>query len=259
MIHTQPLTVPNTLPSQKSPPKALPLDYPRSLQRLIRTLRMLSPLTPRQLKGVMQDIQINGQDLMRWADFDHSPRDSYGRKLVFQGGQFEIMVMSWLPGDFSAIHDHGHAQWGAVQCFGEAEHYIYTLEGRTLKQPVAAHYKCGDIHTIDGDVIHQMGNRGSSPFLSLHVYGCEHTDSSITGSARVFDLLENSTQFTNGGVFFCLPESSITRREYGLNGDSETVNMQSVLMRDRIRKILAVEPDVTLERKIALLEAQMQT
>jgi len=234
------------------------LSFPSSIQRLIRTLTTISPLTPKQLKAVMEDIQINAYDLIAWADFDHSPYDSYGRKMVFHGGHFEVMVMSWLPGDFSTIHDHGHAQWGAVQCFGEAEHYIYTLENNTLKDPVAAHYKYGDIHTVDHDIIHQMGNGGTKPFLSLHVYGCAQIEDDITKNARVFDLLEESTQFTSGGVFFCLPEHKIIKRQYGLTGDIETVSMQYILMRNRIQKILEVETELQLEKKLALLEKRMK-
>ncbi|MBK8652429.1 MAG: hypothetical protein IPN20_00430 [Haliscomenobacter sp.] len=48
-----------------------------------------------------------------WADFDHPDADSYGRKMAYKGPNFEIMVMSWKPGDFSSIHDHGHTQWGS--------------------------------------------------------------------------------------------------------------------------------------------------
>lgn len=232
-------------------------SYPESLQCLIRTLSTISPLTPEQLESVIKDINVSAYDLIPWADFDHSPYDSYGRKMVYHGGHFEVMVMSWVPGDFSAIHDHGHAQWGAVQCFGEAEHYVYTLENNRLKNPVAAHYAYGDIHTVDHDTVHQMGNGGSQPFLSLHVYGCAQAAESITENARVFDLLEESVQCTNGGVFFCLPEHKIVKRNYGLTGDIETTSMQYILMRDRIKRILSHTEDVQLEKKLALLEARM--
>ena len=250
-------------------PTQLTTHYPLSIQRLIRTLSTLSSLTPDQLKLVIEESAISEYDLFPWADFNHSPHDSYGRNMVYHGGHFEIMVMSWLPGDFSAIHDHGQTQWGAVQCFGEAEHYVYTLEQTAtqaiLKNQTPAHYQCGDIRTVNHDTIHQMGNRGDRPLLSLHVYGCAQTENSpaepaITGDARIFDLLENSIQFTDGGVFFYLPENKIKRRQYGISGDIATRTLQYELMRDRLKTILSADPlsKPYIQQKLAQIERRIQ-
>ena len=65
----------------------------------------------------LTELDINASDLTPWFDFSHPVRDSYGRQPVRIGANYELMVMSWLPGDYSAIHDHGAAEWGAVrQC-----------------------------------------------------------------------------------------------------------------------------------------------
>ena len=112
------------------------------------------------------------------------------------------MVMTWLPGDFSAIHDHGLAQWGAVQCFGQAEHYTYELDRLHLCHEEALPYESGQVRLVMPSLIHQMGNAGTERFLSLHVYGCRDVRPAITASARVFELDEGCIQFTNGGVFF---------------------------------------------------------
>ena len=85
-----------------------------------------------QLLELVASAEVHADELEPWADYNHSPLDSYGRQLVWHGGHFEVMVMTWLPGDFSAIHDHVYAQWGAVQCFGHAEHHTYTLKGQHL-------------------------------------------------------------------------------------------------------------------------------
>lgn len=238
-------------------------EYPESIQRLIGSLRAVSLTTPEQIGALIAAANVSAYDLIPWADFSHSLLDSYGRKMVYYGGHFEIMAMSWVPGDFSAIHDHGHTQWGAVQCFGEADHFTYTFErgefGQgVLKRPMPAHYQRGDIRVVDHDTVHQMGNGGTKPFLSLHVYGCAQPEASITANARVFDLLEESVQFTDGGVFFCLPEHKIERREYGLQGDADTVAMQHVLMRNRIQRMLEVSSDYLLEKKLAMLERRLR-
>ncbi|NEP56551.1 MAG: cysteine dioxygenase [Symploca sp. SIO2G7] len=232
--------------------------YPVSLQRLISRLKQTTNFTPAQVKNFVLKASIAEQDLMPWADFQHPVTDSYGRKLVFDGGHFEIMVMSWLPGDFSAIHDHGATQWGAVQCFGAAKHYIYSFTKGMLKPLKPAHYNPGMVHAVDHNLIHQMGNSGDKPFLSLHVYGCQEFEETITGNARIFDLLEHSIQYTDGGVFFCLPETKINHRSQGVEADRETTLKQHYLMSDRIHRILKIQKNADLEQKLALLQEKIQ-
>ena len=235
-------------------------SYPKSLQGLIRDLEQSADfLTPARAKDILLRTNISPQDLLPWADFNHPVTDSYGRKLLFQGKNFEIMVMSWLPGDFSAIHDHGSAQWGAVQCFGTADHYVYSFTEGILTTAKSSPYHFGMVHAVDRSLIHQMGNPGNKPFLSLHVYGCQEISDSITANARVFDLLEGSIQFTDGGVFFCLPESQINRCIKGLQADRETLRRHHNLMCDRIKLILKTEYDPNLEKKLIALESVLST
>lgn len=69
--------------------------------------------------------------------------------------------MSWVPGDFSAIHDHGAAQWGAVKSFGEAEHAVFIQQNGTLR--TCSRQSCsrqsfpeGSVFPVSHDFIHQM-------------------------------------------------------------------------------------------------------
>ena len=231
--------------------------FPLSIQHLIEFLQQSPKITPKHVKYCIEQSHVSPEDLMPWAAFNHPLTDSYGRKLVFHGGYFEIMVMSWLPGDYSAIHDHGGAEWGAVQCFGRADHYIYAIDQGILKTLQAAPYTPGLIHTVNHDLIHQMGNPGQTPFLSLHVYGCAHSQTSITGNARIFDLLEETIQYTDGGVFFGLPEHLINHRELGLTGDRETTQRHHRQMRDRLQRILSVHDSPVLQAKLERLNAHV--
>ncbi|NET59407.1 MAG: cysteine dioxygenase [Symploca sp. SIO2E6] len=236
-----------------------PIDvYPVSLQKLISRLQQTTNFTPAQVKDFVLEADISEQDLMFWADFQHPITDSYGRKLVFDGGHFEIMVMSWLPGDFSAIHDHGATQWGAVQCFGAAAHYIYGFTKGVLRTLKPAHYTPGMVCTVDHNLIHQMGNPGNTPFLSLHVYGCQEFQETITGNARIFDLLESRIQYTDGGVFFCLPETKINHHSSGLKADRETTLRQHYLMSDRIERILRIQQNADLEKRLTRLQEKIE-
>ncbi|MCB0638640.1 MAG: hypothetical protein KDC54_18545, partial [Lewinella sp.] len=100
-------------------------QLPVSLQQIARQLAAQHPARAAAVRKIVLEAQVQPADLAPWADFDHPVSDSYGRKLVYKADNFEIMVMSWRPGDFSTIHDHGHTQWGAVQIFGPAEHATF--------------------------------------------------------------------------------------------------------------------------------------
>jgi predicted metal-dependent enzyme (double-stranded beta helix superfamily) len=188
-----------------------------------------------QLLELVTAADVQGADLEPWADYYHPSEDSYGRQIVLHGGHYEIMVMTWLPGDISAIHDHGGAEWGLVKCFGHALHDCFRLTGMVLEEAGSRPYHYGDMAFIDASLIHQMGNLCSGPFLSLHVYGCRRTRPLITGQARVFDLDLGEIQFTDGGVFHALPDSRISRRKHGLRAAPDLVARQRALKLARLQ------------------------
>lgn len=217
-------------------------NLPDSLQNLIFLLSQTKNLTSEQVYQSVQQAQIVQKELMPWSTFDHSATHSYGRQLVYDGGYFEIMVMSWVPGDVSAIHDHGATQWGAVQCFGQGSHWSYQLDEQVLTTQEYKEFSPGQIVKVNHDLIHQMGNYSQDSFLTLHVYGVSNESPSITGNARIFDLFEQSIQYTDGGVFFCLPEEDISGKIFGLNSDEASRLRHHQQMRSRISTILETSP-----------------
>ena len=59
---------------------------PFALQDLIRSIEAETDLHPRKARELVLAAGLTEDDLMPWADFEHPVRDSYGRKLVFDGG-----------------------------------------------------------------------------------------------------------------------------------------------------------------------------
>lgn len=211
--------------------------FPLSFQRVIDAAESSGIHSPRQAAEVLRSSGIQAQDLLPWATFDHSVRDSYGRRAVSVGDCYELMVMSWNSGDFSAIHDHGNTQWGAVMYFGEAEHAAFRLSEGRLTTKERTLVSAGDINEVDHDLIHQMGNPNEESFMTLHLYGCEAAVDGITGDARIFDLLNGEVQTTDGGVFYCLPDELINQRLPGVTADRETTREHHQQMLDRVLRI----------------------
>ena len=221
-----------------NPSLAVVDKFPSSLQSLIDNIRRQPSLSPELAVKLVANASITAEDLEPWRDFNHPIEDSYGRKLIYAEDGFEILAMSWAIGDYSAIHDHGVAQWGAVQCFGAAEHNVYRFVDSQLTLVDRDRLSPGTINPVDSNLIHQMGNPGQTQFLSLHVYGSTADRDSVTGDARVFDLFEGDIQYTDGGVFFCLPDSDISYRDPGLQGDRTATLLHHQWMLARVRSIL---------------------
>jgi len=220
--------------SSPSTPVTQPL--PLALRGLIDRLEQDTPQTPAQMRRLLLEAQIDPETLMPWADLDHPATDSYGRKLLYQGDRFEVMVMTWLPGDMSAIHDHGHTQWGAVQVFGPAEHAAFRIEEGVMSTLSRQTFAPGTVVGVSHELVHQMGNRSDAPFLSLHVYGHAQPIDSVTGDARLFDLRRGEIQRLDGGVFFDLPQADILRVEAGPEGDFPTRLRHMVELMRRMRR-----------------------
>ncbi|MDF1559584.1 MAG: hypothetical protein P1P83_05190 [Bacteroidales bacterium] len=79
--------------------------------------------------------------------------------------------MTWNPDDFTAIHNHGVTEWGAVCFFGEAVNRLYeTREGKVQLSRKDV-FERGKIIPMHGELTHMMGNGGKTGFLTLHIYG----------------------------------------------------------------------------------------
>ena len=234
---------------------------PPAIVRLLERVATSTDRTPEVAASLLAETDFRVEELRPWTDFSHPAADSYGRKLVRRGPNFELMVMSWAPGDYSAIHDHGVAEWGAVLYLGAADHVIFGVQDGLLSIADRMTTSVGMVYPVDHSLIHLMGNPTDTPFLSLHLYGRSAAAESITGSARIFDLWERRIQRTDGGVFYCLPESEIARREPCPPADLETCLLHHRLMVSRIEKMSLEQPSLrrrakALRQRIRELESQ---
>lgn len=178
----------------------------KALQDLIDRIAAAEDRTPASLQRMIQESDVRREDIEPFCDWDHPVDGCYGRSLVHDGGCFEVIALAWLPGDVSAIHDHGSTRWGAVQCFGPLEHAIFNLDDEARLTTVAREsVPANSIVPVANELIHQMGNLGDVNVPSLHIYGCDgRTDGQITAGARVFDVDQGAIQLVDGGAFFDL-------------------------------------------------------
>ena len=194
---------------------------PDSIQKIVDKLKVEKELKPCKIIQLVNEASVGEEDILPWEDFNHPTQDSYGRKLLYHGGTFEVTVNSWLPGDYSAIHDNGKAKWGAIQVFGPAEHAVFRLEDDKLTTVTRTRVKSGDVLGVNQMMIHQLGNPTiDQNILSLHIYGTDEDNDDITPPfSRIYALEKNEIQIHAGGKFFALNNHEVNSIKSGITSD----------------------------------------
>ena len=210
---------------------------PASLRFIVKKLEERKEWKPTEVRRVVLEAGVKQEHLQPWANYGHPAADSYGRRLIYSKGNFEMMAMSWAPGDFSAIHDHGHTQWGAVQVFGPAEHATFRVDEGRISTLSRTQFNPGDVVGVSHTLVHQMGNPTDEYFMTLHVYGRPEDIDNVTGDARVYDLERETIQRVDGGVFYALPEEEVKWTEPGPKPDFPTRLRHMVELARRLRSM----------------------
>ena len=212
------------------------MTLPVSLARLVKSIETATientKITPLKAKELVIAADVQVEDMMQYADFDHPVEDCYGRKLVFDNGKFEVMVMSWKPGDYSSIHNHGYTQWGVVQAFGNAHHMIYQVKNNEMTFAKKEILTNGDVVKVNNALIHQMGNSTTQGYLTLHVYGVNGDCHAITADAKNYDLELDRIAHTCGGAFFNLSADAVHSEEAGVEPSQAVFSHYSHLLMD---------------------------
>ena len=101
----------------------------------------------------------------------------YTRTLLAADEQVEVLLMGWLPGQSSAVHDHGRSEGAALVLAGEAEEesFLATANGaaartgtRTIRRGQATIERRTDIHRIF--------NASTNLLVTLHAYAPRLTE-----------------------------------------------------------------------------------
>ena len=129
-----------------------------------------TPLTIQKIKNLLQKIEISEEESMKIASF---AKEQYYRKSLYKDKNCEILVLGWLNGQRSRIHDHKGTLCGLKVLHGQATEtefdiadngYIYAAGSKMLN--------LGEITTAEEDDVHQISNlqSGNETLVTLHVY-----------------------------------------------------------------------------------------
>lgn len=97
--------------------------------------------------------------------------ECYLRRRLFLNRSWEILMLCWLPGQRTAIHDHG-ASWGStLVLMGELTERTYRAQaGKSLEVKDDTRLGTGKVTVESQQTIHEVSNQGLGPAASLHLY-----------------------------------------------------------------------------------------
>jgi 3-mercaptopropionate dioxygenase len=152
-------------------------SWQQTTERVVDALRGRLPAPGQLAPGLLSPEQLAGDPRGYRTHLVHAEPD----------GSFSVVVMVWLPGQATPVHDH--LSWCCTAVLAGTEYEeVYALRGDHLT--VIAR-NANPVGTVSGFAppgdIHLVRNSGTSTAVSLHVYG---TDISRVGSSvrRVYDL-----------------------------------------------------------------------
>ncbi len=159
---------------------------PKKIEKLIEDLANQEQITNMLVRQIMENSKISAHDIQKLEQFDHHPLESYGRKIIHDNGNFKIILISWRPGDCTAIHNHGSTEWGCVSFFGDSAHRLYQVEDNRLIVMEKETYTENQVASICGNIIHLMGNNSNRKYSTLHIYGAGNRESNFSHNTKVY-------------------------------------------------------------------------
>jgi len=141
-----------------------------SLGGFITEMARLRPAGPTQdaLAGLIHDLVLSHELIEGHVCFQ---QDAYARNLVCRAASFELLVLSWRPGQQTTIHDHDGALNAIRVHRGRLTSRLYTRGGeagaRLLGEQELAP---GALTSVGEDEAHQLLNLSDRDLVTVHVY-----------------------------------------------------------------------------------------
>ena len=159
---------------------------PNCIRELSSELENHGKMDNSLVSQILSGIKLQEKELESYVYIDHPTHESYGRRLIWDNGDYKILLMTWRPGDFTAIHNHGYTEWGGVYFFGDATHRLYQVENDEISIIQKNVFPQGGVASICGDLTHLMGNSGNRDIITLHVYGSNTRKANVSEDAKVY-------------------------------------------------------------------------
>ncbi|WP_191056027.1 MULTISPECIES: cysteine dioxygenase family protein [Oscillatoriales] len=126
-----------------------------------------------QLQDLVGQLDLNDTLLRQHISFSDR---TYARKLLCRTSRFDMLVLSWHPGQFTTIHDHaGALNVTRVRSGTLTARLFEVYDERSDREKLVRvideeQLGRGGLATVDRHHIHQLANTSDEKLVTLHVY-----------------------------------------------------------------------------------------
>lgn len=148
------------------------------LSSLVRKIESTHPqeMNIQIFSDLIKEINLSPDFINRYVEFDGA---KYKRQLIFSTWSLTVYVISWMPGQESWAHHHGHALDAIKVIRGEMTHWHLKMGvqeddipfesfARKRYEGPSEIFTDGDIVLVDRRCGHQVGNLSTDRLVTLH-------------------------------------------------------------------------------------------
>ncbi|MGH3765804.1 MAG: cysteine dioxygenase [Pseudonocardiaceae bacterium] len=106
----------------------------------------------------------------RWRPLVDYRTDTRWYRLLEQHQQYEVWLMSWLPGQGTDLHDHGPASGAFAIAAGMLTERVVATRADGSTVEVTRELGAGRCRAFGPRYVHQVTNTGPVPAVSVHIY-----------------------------------------------------------------------------------------
>lgn len=117
-----------------------------------------APQTLEELAGIVQELAMS----VPWLERVRLRADRRWYERLYHGPQYDVWLISWMPGQSTGFHDHGASAGAFFVTAGTLEEHRPGEPSRVLS--------AGDSCAFGPDYAHDVRNVSNAPAISIHAY-----------------------------------------------------------------------------------------
>jgi cysteine dioxygenase len=157
-----------------------------------------------KIEGVLGDLSLCKPSWDILAPHVEFAPAGYLRKRLYRDASWEMLLLCWLPGQKTVIHDHGGSVGAVMVLCGQLDEcqYMKAGEGQPLSMQQLRRFGPSEVALETVEAIHKNENRGDVPAISLHLYSLPlrvlNSYDPATGASHAVSVREGPTVAIGG-------------------------------------------------------------